>query len=126
MVVIHHRSKRKPTGGRYKKLYRAKRNFETGSNPTLSKVGNVVMRTIRTKGGNSKQKLLVAEIANIFNPKTNKYQKAKIKTVLENPANRHYVRRNLLTKGTVIDTEIGKAKITSRPGQEGTVNAVLI
>jgi len=46
--------------------------------------------------------------------------------VLENPANRHFVRRNILTKGTIIETVKGKAKITGRPGQEGMVNAVLI
>ena len=46
--------------------------------------------------------------------------------VVENPANRHFVRRNIMTKGTVIETEKGKARITSRPGQDGTINAVLI
>ena len=126
MVLTHRQSKRKPTGGRYKKLYRAKRKFETGSNPTLTKVGKDVKKIVRTKGGGKKQRLLTAETANIFDPKTKKYTKAKIKTVLENPANRHYVRRNILTKGTIIDTDAGKAKIISRPGQEGTVNAVFI
>lgn len=126
MVVTHHRSKRKPTGGRYKKLYRAKRNFETGSNPTLTKVGETSKKTVRTKGGDTKQRFLTTDTANVFDPKLKIYKKAKIKTVLENPANRHYVRRNILTKGTIIDTDAGKARITSRPGQEGTVNAVLI
>ena len=50
----------------------------------------------------------------------------KIKTVIESPDNRHYARENVLTKGAIIDTEAGKARITSRPGQEGVVNAVLI
>ena len=36
------------------------------------------------------------------------------------------VRRNILTKGAIIETDAGKAKITNRPGQEGTVNAVLV
>jgi len=31
-----------------------------------------------------------------------------------------------MTKGSVIDTEFGKAVITSRPGQDGVVNAVIV
>ncbi|MEK6949175.1 MAG: 30S ribosomal protein S8e, partial [Nanoarchaeota archaeon] len=49
-----------------------------------------------------------------------------IKTISGNPANRHFVRRNIMTKGAIIETEKGKARITSRPGQDGAVNAVLI
>ncbi len=126
MVVVQHRSRRKPTGRRYKKPYRSKRKHETGSNPTLTRIGRTDRKALRSKGGGIKQKLLLVDIANVFDPKTKQYKRAKIKTVLENPANRHYVRRNILTKGTIIDTELGRAKITSRPGQEGTVNAVLI
>jgi len=70
--------------------------------------------------------LLSTDTANLFDPKTKKYEQIKIKEVVENPANRHFVRRNIMTKGTVIETEKGKAKITSRPGQDGNVNAVLI
>ena len=66
------------------------------------------------------------EVANLLDQKTKKYSKVKIKSVVESPSNRHYVRRNIITKGTVIDTEKGKAKVTSRPGQDGTINAVLI
>ena len=55
-----------------------------------------------------------------------KIEKLKITAVVENPANRHFVRRNIITKGTVIETEKGKARITSRPGQEGVINAILI
>jgi len=68
--------------------------------------------------------LLSADVANVFDGK--KYHKSKIKEVVKNKANRHFVRRNILTKGAVIETELGKAKITSRPGQEGMVNAVLV
>ena len=50
----------------------------------------------------------------------------EIKDVLENPANPHYVRRDIITKGAIVITDIGKARITSRPGQHGVVNAVLI
>ena len=61
-----------------------------------------------------------------MNPKTKKSQKAELKTVVESPANRNFVRRNIITKGSVVETSLGKVKITSRPGQEGTLNGVLV
>ena len=62
----------------------------------------------------------------LYDPKAKKCSKATIKNVSGNPANRHFVRRNIITKGAVVETDKGKARITSRPGQEGTINAVLI
>jgi len=125
MAVIQSRPKRKESGGRYR-AYRKKKQYELGRLPSLTKVEKRRIVRIRTMGNNQKMRLLGTDIANVFNPKTKKYQQVKIKTIVENPANRHYVRRNIMTKGAVIDTELGKAKITSRPGQDGTVNAVLI
>ncbi len=62
----------------------------------------------------------------VTNPKTHTTSKTDIITVVENPANIHYVRRNILTKGAIVNTKLGKAKITSRPGQSGVINAVLL
>ena len=73
-----------------------------------------------------KVRLWGADVANLYDPKTNKYEQIKIKTISGNPANRHFIRRNIMTKGAIIETEKGKARITSRPGQDGVVNAVLI
>jgi small subunit ribosomal protein S8e len=50
----------------------------------------------------------------------------KIETVKDNKANLHYMRRSILTKGAVIKTELGDARITNRPGQDGVVNAILL
>jgi len=124
-MLTQHRPRRKVTGGRYKS-FRKKRKCDMGREPVLTKVGKTRLRTIRVKNGRAKPKLLSCDTVNLLDPKTHKYSKVKIKTVLENPANRHYVRRNIITKGTVIDTEKGKAKVTSRPGQDGLINAVLI
>ncbi|MFH1511592.1 MAG: 30S ribosomal protein S8e, partial [Candidatus Woesearchaeota archaeon] len=33
---------------------------------------------------------------------------------------------NIITKGTIVDTDKGKVRITSRPGQDGTLNGVLV
>jgi len=63
---------------------------------------------------------------NLLDPKTGKVQKTKVTTVLENPCNPHYVQRNIITRGAVLKTELGKARVTSRPGQHGVLNAVLI
>ena len=126
MVVVQKgRMKQKVTGGRYKAA-RGKRKFETGSNPVLTKIGEEKIKRTKTKGGDTKAKVLVAKVANVLDPKTKKYSKAAIKSVAESEANRHFTRRNIIVKGTVIDTEAGKARVTSRPGQDGTVNAVLL
>ena len=123
MSISQYRSKRKVSGGRYLS-YRKKRKFELGREFRATKVDAVRKKSLRKKGGGRKTVLLSSDAANIFDGK--KYSKVKIKAVVENQANRHFVRRNIITKGAIIDTELGKAKVTSRPGQEGAVNAVLI
>jgi len=125
MVVFQGRGKRSPRGSRYKN-YRSYKKYELGRIPSLTGLGKKRLQNIRTLGGNKKLRLLSEEYANVVDPKTKKSKKAKIKNTIENPANRHFVRRNIMTKGTIIETELGKARITSRPGQEGVVNAVLI
>ena len=121
------KSRRKSTGGR-RRSARKKRKFEIGYEKQVTTIGPEKRKFARTRGGNKKVRVLKAEVANVidFNRKKKKAQRAKILTVLENPANPHYVRRNIITKGAVIETELGKARITSRPGQDGIINAVLI
>lgn len=124
MTIIQYRSKRKASSGRYHKA-RKNRAYEKGREPTFPKVAkDTKIVSIRTRGGNIISRLLRTQYANVFSGKNSK--KVKILNVLETPANRNYQIRNILTKGAVIETEIGKAKITSRPGQEGSVDAVLI
>lgn len=125
MALSQARARRKPTGGRYK-AHRKKRQYELGREPSFTKLGKKRLHLIRTMGANRKLRLLSAETANLFDPKSNTFKQVKIKTITDNPANRHFIRRNIMTKGSVIDTEFGKARITSRPGQDGVVNAVLI
>lgn len=92
----------------------------------MTTIAETRKRTVRGKFKTIKQKILSTETVNLIDKKTGKCIKAKIKTVVDNPANKNFVRRNILTRGTIIDTDKGKAKITSRPGQQGTLNAVLI
>lgn len=125
MAISQHRSRRKVSGGLYKD-FRKKRLSDLGRDPTMTKIGKTKVRNIRARSAIIKKAILTTDIVNVLDPKTNKCKKVKIKTVIDNPANRHFIRRNILTKGTTIETEIGKAKITSRPGQHGVLNAVLI
>jgi len=119
------RSVRKPTGGRYR-LRLVKRRREIGSAPTESHIGIDKRAVVRITGGNVKVRTMRAEYANVADQDSGTVRRAKIENVEENVANPNYVRRSLLTKGTVIKTDIGRARIVSRPGQEGGINAVLI
>ena len=73
-----------------------------------------------------KIRLLGATHANISDPSTGKTKKVKIAKVIKNPANVDYDRRGVITRGTVIETSLGPARVTSRPGQGSIVNAILI
>jgi small subunit ribosomal protein S8e len=103
---------------------RKKRRFEIGREMQFTFVGPDRYKKYRTKGGNTKMRMLAAGYANVVDGDTVK--KVKILTVKENPANPNYVQRNIINKGATIQTEAGTARVTSRPGQDGTVNAVLI
>ena len=119
------RSRRKFTGGRVT-LSRGKRKCEIGRESPETHIGEERKKIIRTRGNNRKVRVLRANMANVTDPKTGETKKVGMEIVVSNPANQHYVRRNVVTKGAVIKTELGDAKVTSRPGQDGTVNAVLI
>ncbi|MBI2650059.1 30S ribosomal protein S8e [Candidatus Woesearchaeota archaeon] len=125
MALSQSRPKRKETGGRYI-AYRKKRQYELGREPSFTKLSKKRVQIIRTMGANRKLRMLSADTANLFDPKSKSFKQVKIKTITDNPANRHFIRRNIMTKGAVVETELGKARITSRPGQDGIVNAVLI
>ena len=116
---------KKPSGGRIW-ANRGKRKREMGSDFIEPRIGPTKKVAIRTSGGGQKMRLLSAETANVMDPKSSQVKKVKIITVVENPADPHFVRRNVLTKGAIINTELGKARVTSRPGQAGSVDAVLI
>jgi small subunit ribosomal protein S8e len=124
MALWHGKSKRKATGGK-RRRHRNKKNFEIGSEQTETKVGERRAKTVNSRGNTTKVKLRVAQYANVLTKK-GKSKKTEILGVKDNKANLHYVRRNVVTKGAIIDTELGSARVTSRPGQDGNINAVLL
>lgn len=125
MALWQGKSRRKPSGGRLR-LARKKRRFEIGRDAEYTHVGETRLQKFRVRGGNHKARLLKAAYANVVDPITKKMQKVKIITVKENAANPNYVQRNIINRGAIIQTEIGMAKVTSRPGQDGAINAVLV
>ena len=125
MPIVHNFNKRKASGGRYKNV-KAKRHSQEGDLPTHTKIGEKKLKTKRTLGGHSKKAMLTGNKVNIIDPKTKKAVVAELTNVTENEASRHFVRRNIITKGAVIETSKGKAKVTNRPGQDGSINAVLV
>jgi small subunit ribosomal protein S8e len=116
--------KRKASGGK-KRANRKKRRFEKGFFPAETTLGKPKSRTIRKHGGNKKISLLVVKQVNVSDS-SGKTTKAEILRVIKNPANVDYDRRGVITKGTMIATSLGNARVTSRPGQDGIVNAIIV
>ena len=64
--------------------------------------------------------------ANVVDPSTGTTKSAEIKDVETNPASREFSRRRIITKGAIIETDLGNARVTNKPGKEGIINAVLL
>ncbi len=119
------RSLKKPSSGRIW-LSRKKRKYELGRESADTKIGDKKKKEVSVRGNETKSKLLSIDEANITDPETGESIQSEIKNVLENPADPHLARRNIITKGAIIETEACKAKVTSRPGQGGALNAVIM
>ncbi len=123
MAVRHDRSSTKKSGGKTRS-YRKSKKYDLGSEFSSPKLGEKKVRAKDARGGNEKQVVRKDNTANLS--VDGEVKNVEIEAVLENPANSNYVRRSLLTKGTIVRTEEGKARITSRPGQDGVINAKLM
>ncbi len=124
-MIWQGRSRRKPTGGLYRP-HRKKRKYEMGRPQVETLIGERKIKKVRVRGGGYKIKLFRDQYANVYVPKEGKVVRVEIKRVVENPAHVHYARRNVITKGAIIETSLGLARVTNRPSQEGVINAVLI
>ncbi len=117
------RSTRKRTGGRLKHFNKKKRH-QLGREPAETTVGETRLQFIDSRGNEQKLRALSTNVAQLS--ADGETTEVEIENVVENPSNVNYVRRNIITKGAVIETSEGKARVTSRPGQSGQVNAVAI
>jgi small subunit ribosomal protein S8e len=127
MAIWQAESKRKASGGRLIAAHK-KRKFEIGRETQPATLGPSKRKVVRTRGGHARVRIITSNNVYVTDPKTGKTQRADIVApgVVSNAANPHYVRRNIITKGAVVNTNLGKARVTSRPGQDGTLNAVLL
>ena len=116
---------RKITGGKYKKSRKSKK-FELRGEERKVKLRETRKKIKRGLGGKKRTILLSSDFANVTNPSTKKTKKVKILNVIETPSDRFLARQNILVKSAIIETELGKAKITNRPSQEGSVQAELL
>jgi small subunit ribosomal protein S8e len=122
---VENLSKRKYTGGR-KVAMRGRRKYEIDRYPNEAVLGDKYTKTRRTRGNNRKTALKFGIFVSIADPVSKKITNSKILQVVENPANRDYERRGVISKGALLETESGMAKVVSRPGQDGCINAVLM
>lgn len=118
---------RKPSGGRVVPSHK-KRKRELGRDTQPTTLGATKRQVVRVHGGAKRVRLLQGNEVVVTDPRSGKSQRAQIVApgVMSNPANPHYVRRNIITKGAVVKTNLGPARVTSRPGQDGVLNAVLV
>lgn len=125
MPIDQTRSTRKVSGGRLK-TYRKSRQYSQGNKPILTQIGATKRRTVRKLGGAYKQRLLNVDTITVTDPKTGKATQQTIQSVVDNTANPNFIRRNIITKGALVATKVGTVRITSRPGQVGSVCGVLV
>jgi small subunit ribosomal protein S8e len=116
---------RKFTGGK-KVASRGRRKYEVDRYPNEATIGTIDIVTRKVRGGNTKAAFKTADFANITDPNSNKTIRSKILRVTKNFANKDYERRGVISKGALIETEAGLARVSSRPGQHGIVNAITI
>jgi small subunit ribosomal protein S8e len=122
-MTDHGRSLRKRTGGRLRPK-RDRRKHEIGTEPTETQVGEAKLKTVDARGNSTKVRAIKADTASVATD--DGVVAAEIEDVVENPADPNYARRNIITRSAIVETSAGRARVTSRPGQDGQINAVLV
>jgi len=113
----------KVTGGRRHPL-RSRRKYEIDRFPNEAVIGEQITITRKVRGKNVKTAIKTIDSVNLAID--SKIKRVKIIKVLENATNNDYQRRGIISKGAILETEEGKCRVVSRPGQHGTVNAILV
>lgn len=111
----------KKRGGGFKEKRRDKRKSASIEVPISIQIGENAKNSVRILGGHHKIRLLRVNTGNMLDPKSNKFSKVELLKVSENKANRSYARRNIITKGSIIETSAGNAVVINRPGQSGQI-----
>ncbi|HEY6535882.1 MAG TPA: 30S ribosomal protein S8e [Candidatus Nitrosocosmicus sp.] len=116
---------RKFTGGRIIPN-RSRRKFEIDRYPNEAVAGPIKNIVRKVRGNGVKVAFKTSDYANINDKDNKKTSKSKILRVTKNSANKDYERRGVITKGAILETEMGMARVLSRPGQDGVINAILV
>ncbi len=114
------------TDGGIRPRHHKKKKSEIGRLPSMTNIGAERKAAVRVRGAHQKMRLYSSNTANVLDPKTKTVKKAKIVDVLENKAHHQFAKLKIITKGAIIKTDAGDARVTSRPGQSGVVEAVLL
>ena len=120
---------RKMSGGRLRMNSKKKKNALSRPNTLttiVSEKEEIRTKTIRTLGGNVKTRLYRTNVVNAIDQKTGKSVKATVTDVIENAASNEYRRRDIITKGTILETSAGNVKVTNKPSKEGFINGIII
>ena len=113
----------KITGGR-RHVLRSRRKYEIDRFPNEALIGDQITITRKVRGKNIKASIKTIDSVNLAI--ASKVKRVKIIKVLENATNNDYQRRGVISKGAILETEEGKCRVVSRPGQHGTVNAIFV
>ncbi len=125
MAQWHGISRRKTSGGRRVQA-RGKRKTEISSEKQFALVGEPKRKIYRKAGGNTMVRVMAENRVAIADPAKGTTKMGTIMSVVENESDPNYVRRNILVKGAIIETDKGRVRITSRPGKDGVINGVLV
>lgn len=125
MSIHQGRSKRKPSGGR-NTASEPKRIHRLGNSPAQTVIDDEKTVSRRIRGGDEKQVALQADTINLHVPADDDHVQADLHEVVESPSNQNYVRRNIITKGCIVKTSEGRARVTNRPGQDGVAQGVVV
>jgi len=115
---------RKPTGGKIR-VSRGKRKSEAGRAPAFTRIGERRLKIVRVRGGGLKLRLIAGDQINVALG-GGVTRRARILGFIENPSDKVLSRRGIITRGALVRTELGVVRVTSRTGQHGILNGVLV
>ena len=125
MVNYQERSKRTSTGSKIKKAHN-KRKRRFGRIAVETKIDRERKKIVRVRGGKYKIKAYSTNKINATDTEKGITQRVAITGLDSNAASADLARRKILTKGAIVNTELGRVRITSRPGQSGQVNGIIL
>merc|ERR1712227_6092 len=101
--------KRRKTGGKLTR-WKMNRKYELGRQSSDTKIGHKRIRTVRTRGGNTKYRALRLDTGNFAWASESVTRKVRILNVVYNSTNNELVRTNTLVKGGIVQIDAASFK----------------